>query len=87
MKHNPNATANAAAVTVGIIYVVCRLLVGLFPDLMMSIAQSWFHGITIGTWSISTGNFIVGLISAVASAWVAGYLFAASYNSFLKRLT
>jgi len=85
MKHNPMATANAAATTVGIIYVVCRLLVGLFPDLMMSIAQSWFHGLTFGSWSISTGNFMVGLISAVASAWVAGHLFAVSYNSFLKK--
>ncbi len=79
------ATANAAATTVGIIYVVCRLLVGLFPDLMMSIAQSWFHGLTLGSWNLESGSFIIGLISAVVSAWIVGYLFAISYNSFAKK--
>ena len=40
MKHSVSATANAAAVTIGIFYVVCRLLVGLFPALMFAAAQS-----------------------------------------------
>lgn len=84
-KHNPSATANAAAVTVGAAYVVCRLLIGLFPELSMVVAQAWFHGLTLGSWNFSTGNFIAGLIAAVASAWLVGYLFAVSYNSFAKK--
>ena len=47
MKHDPKATANAAAVTVAIVFIVCRVGVALFPDLAMTIAQSWFHGIQL----------------------------------------
>ena len=60
MKHNPMATANALAVMTVIIFVVCRILVGFFPDLFFTIAQSWFHGITLtpgGTWNLSLLSF------------------------------
>ncbi|MBI5465547.1 hypothetical protein HY946_02965, partial [Candidatus Gottesmanbacteria bacterium] len=36
--------ANALAVVMGVFYIVCRLLVGIAPDLLRSIAQSWFQG-------------------------------------------
>lgn len=88
MKHNPVATANAAAATIAIVYLVCRFLVGLFPDLMMSIAKSWFHGIDItkiSGWNLSIESFIIGIISASISAWLVGYLFASVYNYFAKK--
>lgn len=85
MKHLPNATANAAAVTVGIFYVVCRLALTFFPDLSMSIAQSWFHGLQLSSqWSLSPGSFVLGLVTSVASAWLIGYIFAVVYNYFSK---
>ncbi len=85
MKHNSIAVANAFAATIGIFYIGCRLLVGLFPDLMFSIAQSWFHGIELtklGTWNLSMATFLVGLISSVIFAWVTGYIFVTVYNYF-----
>ena len=88
MKHNVSATANAAAVSIGIFYVLCRLLVGLFPGLMFAAAQSLLHGMAltqVGTWNLSVGNFILGLITSMVSAWVVGYIFAVSYNSFAKK--
>lgn len=88
MKHNVSATANAAAVTVGVFYVVCRVLVGLFPGLMFSIAQSLLHGMAltqVGSWNLSTGNFVLGLLTSMASAWFVGYMFASAYNSFAKK--
>ena len=88
MKHNPNATANAAAVTVGLFYVVCRILVSLFPGLMFAIAESLLHGMAltqVGTWNLTMGSFILGLISSAVSAWVIGYVFAVVYNSFVKK--
>lgn len=85
MKHNPMATANAAALTIGIFYIVCRILVGILPDLMQTIAQSWFHGLTLGSWSLNSGNFVLGILSASVTAWIVGYTFAVSYNSFTKR--
>lgn len=88
MKHDPNVTANAVAATTAIIYVACRLLVGLFPDFMFSVGQSWFHGITLtqkGAWSLTSSAFMLGLISSTVFAWFVGYLFASLYNSFLKK--
>lgn len=88
MKHNPITTANAVAVTTAIVYVVCRFLVGLFPEISMNVARSWFHGIDISkisAWNLSTESFFLGIISATVFAWLIGYLFAKLYNYFLKQ--
>ena len=88
MKHNPMTTANAVGATTAIVYVVCRLLVGLFPAAMMNVARSWFHGIDISkisAWNFSTESFILGIASATIGAWLVGYLFAKLYNYFLKQ--
>ena len=87
MKHNPLTTANAVAATTAIVYVACRLLVGLFPKISMNVAKSWFHGIDIskiGAWNLSTEAFILGIVSATIGAWLVGYLFARLYYYFLK---
>lgn len=87
MKHDPNTTANASAVTIAIIYVLCTLFVVLIPDLSMSITKSWFHGIDISlisSWNLSFGSFVLGLVSATVSAWLVGFLFASTYNYFLS---
>jgi len=87
MKHEPNATANAVAVSVAIIFVLCRIAVALFPDLAMAVAQSWFHGLEISKvsgWNLSLDAFIIGLITSTIGAWLVGYLFAIVYNYFVK---
>lgn len=88
MKHIPLVTANAVAATTAIVFVVCRILVGLLPDFMFAIGQSWLHGIALtqlGTWNLSTSTFVLGLISSTIFAWIIGYLFAILYNAFLKK--
>jgi len=88
MKHDPIVTGHAAGATTAVVYTICRLLVGLFPDWMFSMGQSWFHGIelqNLGSWNLTTGNFVTGLISASVSAWLVGFLFAKSYNMFLAK--
>ena len=88
MKHNPMATAHAAAVVTAIIYVVCRQAFVWLPELSMSIARSWFHGIDINkiaTTTIPADNFILGLVTATVGAWLVGYLFAKLYNGFAKK--
>ncbi len=87
MKHEPSATANAVGVTTAIVYVICRILVSLFPDLMFTIAQSWFHGIELsrlGSWNLTISSFLTGLVSSTITAWLIGYLFANVYNYFAK---
>ena len=88
MKHEPNATAKALAVTTAVIYVVCAAAVVLLPDLTMSVAQSWFHGLDlsrISVFNVTWGSFIQGLITATAGTWLVGYLFASTYNYFLEK--
>lgn len=88
MKHNPMATANAAAVTTGVVFVACRILVGVFPDWMFAVAQSWLHGIEltkISNWNLSLSTFSLGLVSSVAFAWAVGYAFASLSNYFSRR--
>jgi len=85
MKLNPIAVANALSITTGLFYVACRVLVGIFPNFMFAVAQSWFHSFAIaeydsGTGSLTTQAFWVGLISSVAFTWVTGYIFAKIYN-------
>lgn len=87
MKHEPMATANAAATTVAILFIGCRILVSLFPDLMFTIAQSWFHGIALTKFDssgLSISSILIGLVSSTIAAWLISYIFARAYNYFLK---
>jgi hypothetical protein len=86
MKHNLVATANATAITVGFVYIACALLVALFPAFFKLIANSWFHGMDLSVVWTGTprGNFVLGLISAMLASWPVGYIFAWTYNRFVK---
>ncbi len=88
MKHDPKATANAVGATTAIVFVACRVLVGLFPDLSFTIAQSWFHGIQLtklDSWNLTFSSFVLGLVSSAITAWIIGYIFAKVYNFFVKK--
>ncbi|KKT81064.1 hypothetical protein A2875_00515 [Candidatus Gottesmanbacteria bacterium RIFCSPHIGHO2_01_FULL_46_14] len=89
MKHDPIATANAMAVTVAFIAVVCALAIILAPELSLGIAQSWFHGIDLSKVQTvvgpSLGSILYGWITATIGGWVVGYVFAKTYNYFLKK--
>lgn len=78
---------NALAVTTAIVFVVCIILVGLFPDISFSIAQSWFHGMELGkagAWNLTFGSFVLGLISSTITAWIVGYIFIRVYRFLAK---
>lgn len=82
------STANAMGTTIAIVFVVCRLLVILAPDLMFSIAQSWFHGVELtksASANVDPGSFLLGLVSSVASVWLIGYLFAVLHNRIVEK--
>ncbi|MDO8573482.1 MAG: DUF5676 family membrane protein [Candidatus Daviesbacteria bacterium] len=87
MKTQSYAIPNALAVTTAIIFVLCRILVGLFPDISFSIAQSWFHGIELGkagAWNLTFGSFVLGLISSTITAWIIGFIFIKVLRLFAK---
>ncbi len=88
MKTEKIILANAFALTIGITYIVCRLLVSLFPEFSMQITKSWFHLIDLtkisGT-DLSLGLFVLGLVSSVITAWLFGYVLGWSIELFSKR--
>lgn len=86
MKLSEMALANALAALTGFVYVVCALFVVFLPDFSKAVAGSWFHGIDLGLiWTgAPRGNFILGFVSAVVGAWIAGWAFAWLYNKFVK---
>ena len=87
MKTQSYAIPNALAVTTAIVFVLCRVLVGLFPDAFFAIAQSWFHGMELsklGSWNLTMLSFVLGLISSAVTAWVVGYIFVTVYKLFGK---
>lgn len=86
VKLNEKAFANASAVFMGIVYLACALGVVLFPGVSKAVSISWFHGIDLGIiWTGSIrGNFLLGIVSAVALSWLGGWIFARLYNRFVK---
>jgi len=88
MKNQSYVLPNTLAVTTLIVYVLCLLLVGLFPDISFTIAQSWLHGIALSkldTWSLTMSSFILGIVSSTITAWVIGFIFVQVHNYFTKR--
>jgi len=88
MKKDPLATANASAITIAFVYIVCALSIILFPVLSLRIAQTWVHGLDLSRmmgFDVTFGSFIFGLITSTLGGWLVGYVFAVSYNYFLKK--
>lgn len=88
MKYSPIAFANATALTIAVVYVVCVGSVLLFPSSAMSIAQSWFHGLDlskISAFNVTFWSAIQGLITATIGSWLVGFLFGWSLGKFSKK--
>lgn len=80
------ATANAAAATTAVVYILCRILVAIVPNFMLVVARSWFHTVELQTRAPGGMDvFIVGLVSSTVFAWLAGFVFAYFYNMFVKK--
>lgn len=83
MKGKNLAIANALALTMAILWVLCGVVVLLLPDLSMTVVNSWMHGLdmrTMGEWNIMPGSFILGGLTAVGSSWVVGWIFGWSWD-------
>ena len=81
------AIPNALAVTTAIVFVLCRVLVGMFPDLFFTVAQSWFHGIElnrIDVGNLTLDSFVLGIVSSTITVWVIGYIFVRAYRLLTK---
>jgi hypothetical protein len=88
MKKDPMATANASATTIAFVYLVCALSILMFPALSLRVAQAWVHGLDlnrIAGFDVTLGSLVFGLLTSALGGWLVGYVFALSYNYFLKK--
>ena len=79
--------ANTLALASGILWVLCSIVILILPDLSLSVAEWWMHGMDIsvmGSWNLNFINFFFGGIALIVSAWVSGWVFAWSWE-FVKK--
>ncbi|HLD19370.1 MAG TPA: DUF5676 family membrane protein [Candidatus Nanoarchaeia archaeon] len=85
----PIAFANALAVVGIVLYIGCRILTLVVPDLLFAVGQSWFHTFNLeavrGAVPMDIGAFLLGGITFGVLAWVTGYAFGYLYNNFAKK--
>jgi hypothetical protein len=83
-KLNQNAVAFAVGITTALVYLVCLVLVAVFPlETIVKVGNYFVHGIdisSIATKSITIGKSIIGLIVVSISSAATGYVFALMYN-------
>jgi 2TM family of unknown function (DUF5676) len=78
MRTEKVVLANAFALTVAIVWVVCSLLIAVLPAFFLTVTTWWMHGLalsTMGTWNLTWGNFFLGGVTLVVAAWLSAYLF------------
>ena len=84
------AFANAFAVTIAAVYVICAGWVVVSRSSFMGLAGSWIHGVDMKALPYTAptaAGLVFGLITAVVASWVAGYIFAWLYNQFSKKIS
>jgi len=80
--------ANSATLVIAVFYVACALISYIAPDLLVSIANSWIHSLSLeslkATGPMSISALSMGLITISLLTWLTTYLFAEVYNRFAK---
>lgn len=80
--------ANAFALTVAIVWVVCSAFVFLLPVLSMTITSWWVHGLNLSpldSFKLDLANFLLGGITLTLSFWGVGYIFGWSWERMSKK--
>ena len=84
----PVAFANAFTIVGAGLYVICRLLSLIVPDLLFALGKSWFHTFSLEsirqTVSWDTGTFLLGGVSTGVLVWILFYSGAYLYNRMAK---
>ncbi|MEK7078262.1 MAG: DUF5676 family membrane protein [Patescibacteria group bacterium] len=88
MQLNAKKFASAAALTVGILYIVCAIFVALWPDFAMQLLGQVAHIVNVdkfaGDVAITASGVIAGLVEVMIYAYVSSWIFAGLYNRFVK---
>lgn len=88
MKLEKMAIANASALAIVFLWVICSITAAILPAFSYSVTQSWMHGLALspmGGWNLNLYNFLLGGISLIVVAWVSGYIFGWSWEFVSKK--
>lgn len=79
--------ANAFALSMAILWVVCSALVYLLPGFTLLVTKWWMHGMDIevmGVWNLTLSSFVWGGLTLTIGAWIMGYIFGWSWERVSK---
>lgn len=88
MKSIKKNLANSFALAMTVLWMICSLFVWLLPELSLQITSWWMHGMDLtamGVWHLTFGNFLLGGITTVVSAWVTGWILGWSWGIVGKK--
>lgn len=84
----PIAFANTAAAVGVAAFILCGILAFFVPDLLFSIASSWFHAINLesvrATAPMDFGTFLLGVVTFGIYVWILVYAGATFYNKWAQ---
>lgn len=77
--------ANALAIVAAFLYLICVLGIMLFGTGFFAFWAPTFHGVDLMKLPLTNPDFtstLLGFVEFVIAGWIAGYIFAVSYNKF-----
>ncbi len=79
--------ANAATVVGESLYVLCRLVSVVAPDLLVWLFQPWFHGLTLDTFrpEFRPDEFALGFVTFGVFVWLVVFATGLLYNTWPGR--
>lgn len=88
-KLNTQKFSLAAALTIGIVYVICAIFVTLWPEFAIQLFGWLVHLVNVdkfaGDVQITTLGFIIGLLQAVVYTYLVAWIGAWLHNKFLEK--
>ncbi len=87
-KINKKGFALAAAIVMGVIYVICAVFVALWPDFSLKLFGWLVHLVNVekfaGDIAITFGGFLGGLVQSFVYTYIGAWLIAWLHNKFCK---
>lgn len=81
--------ANAATIVTAVFYIICAILSYAVPDLLINIANSWVHSLSLttlkATQPMALSSLIFGLVTISVVTWVTMYSFVELYNYLARK--
>ena len=88
MELDKNKFSLAAAVTMGVVYVVCAVFVWLWPDFALQLFGWLVHLVNVekfaGDVAITFGGLLAGLVQVVLYTYIGVWLIARLHNKFCQ---